>query len=765
MGSQLVSIGVVCFVATTLIALEGCEGCLPPIRPPGGDCREPVEPVCHCDASGCETIEARCDDLEAHLNHGDVAAECVPAPDGAVAGNWVGSIALSPYRVYTLAFVPRADGSLLGYVLGGTPFRSVIEGRQFDNGDGTVDVELTIEKVDSQQTEHVLVTGTVDGDTFSGTTSGGDFTLTRQPGGLIERNFFFIRSVPEGQDDRIHLSVAIDEGGEFVSGGFVSVSSCTPFACGGGVDSFAVDAAGNATITIETRGGDGGVQTTGTLEATWNPARETYDTTFVWGSGDGMTTGELRGFEGMGTHTDDLRDVLRAFAALADDAADLSTSIPAPHPSFAASFRHNGQTANDVVQEFEAERAGQSQYDVEFSGFASLRTRVHLNTSTLAVRSPHLLTHLERRVATDAGGSQTLLIDADSAPPNDRLREFVAEEGGLRFSGNGATTSIPQVAFPHEDPFVCATGTECVLGPYIAFGIRDENHPSGHPGIDLISTGDAPVVASLDARVMTVLPDREKPHQVNVQLDGGALLIRYGHLDEFSVCCSTDSDPSNDCEQRPDAFQLCAGDNVVRGQRIARVAPRCAGNDVNASDYPLLATCSPDGDEPSLRNMHWGVGDRLELTPTFCPYDFMEPAGQARLEALAGAWSEVWVEPFICNDLARTSPSFDPPLRTRWTHCGTEPLPVGAPHIIRFVQTEHRGAVSYSFVDANGVTTASGTACGGSSDVTFYEQSSDCSGTPTIPLVSTVTPSGHSAELVLQLPSMATTAIYCASVE
>ena len=75
-----------------------------------------------------------------------------PAPP-AVSGTWVGSLDLAGPRPVAFELVQRADGTLLGYLLGATPYRTVVTGSY---AAGTLELELALANRESSRT--VMVT-------------------------------------------------------------------------------------------------------------------------------------------------------------------------------------------------------------------------------------------------------------------------------------------------------------------------------------------------------------------------------------------------------------------------------------------------------------------------------------------------------------------------------------------------------------------------------------------------------------------------------
>lgn len=691
--------------------------------------------VCHCTPAGCNTLTVSNSAVQAHVNHGDALGECAPPPEAQVEGTWSGTIALSPYRPYTLTFTTRANGEVLGYVMGGTRHRTIIHGTI----DGSL-VSLTMLKVDSMKREEVTFTGTIDGDVFTGTSPGGEFTLVRDDRVLLEDNFVFLYELPNGETISIEMAVVTTETGEFVSGGFVTTpgQGCNPLACGGGITDFSL-VGRELTMELETGGtalpcGGG----TGTITGTFvelgegGPNEGMFDSAFTFASCDGSNPrdGALRGLRAMGTDSVAIQQVLSAFGRLADDLEDIETPLGVPHPSFHSAYFHRGQDVAGLFDDYEAERAGRVDYTVGFSRFASLFTAEREYVFAPLVVPPRILYHQTR---TSTAGGSPLDFDENSDAPFDAFKRLAEESGTWRFRGNDASTP-PETGLPFGEPLECST-SDCAVVVVGAWGTHDGaggalgGHPEGHQGFDIRFLGSAWLLAPHDGVIQRI----DKPgSEATLFLRGTALETTFGHMDSESTCCG------EGCALgRPDVIELCEHDMVYRGQRIGR------------------AWLVPENGSAIYSRVHWDVR-YVDVFEKNCPWTQLDTAGREQLANLAGAhpWS-VWpTEPFLCNDVGRTAASFPRPLSTLWVRrneveCSSSQSNC-PPDRLRITRASSVAEQLYRFEDENGIY-SSGAVCANGATLGFAPGADSCAMGSTVDTMIEFKPLGFSAQLNLTL--------------
>jgi hypothetical protein len=168
-------------------------------------------------------------------------------------GTWIGTLDFSgSLRPITIQLYEREDRGRLGYVLGGTGSRTVVDGQRQGSS-----VTLSLELRDPVHTTALSVTGRLHGDMLDAVADDGattkPFTLGRTVEVLNERRFLFVE--PTSEDASVVVvSVVLDSSGAFVSGGFVNERDCRTWACSGGLTSFS-EIGTSLVIGLETDGG------------------------------------------------------------------------------------------------------------------------------------------------------------------------------------------------------------------------------------------------------------------------------------------------------------------------------------------------------------------------------------------------------------------------------------------------------------------------------------------------------------------------------
>ena len=261
----------------------------------------------------------------------------VCADPAVVDGVWVGTLDFAgSVRPITIQLAQRADGRVIGYLLGGTSQRIVLDGEYTG---GSLSLHLGFQRIDSA--DWVLMEGPVAGSMWTGTaTLGGGFqpfSFQRWPGVVHERRYIF--ADPDlGEDAHHELGVALSDAGGFVSGGFSGPASCLLWACDGGVTSFDEDG-DTITIGLETAGG---CSAGSFVEVSYNATMGFYEGTYDFTDCGGNVTGNVLSGPVYGTRSDHVAQILGRLGGVADE-FESGDSFIAPHPAFAGDYLHNGE--------------------------------------------------------------------------------------------------------------------------------------------------------------------------------------------------------------------------------------------------------------------------------------------------------------------------------------------------------------------------------------------------------------------------------------
>lgn len=340
-----------------------------------------------------------------------------------VTGTWTGQVTIgSTPRTVTLQLHQRANGKVIGYVAGGTQYRTVVDG----NVAGGV-LTLDLEFADPGLSRTVTISATAGPTTMTGTTDSGDgahpITLQRVRQPLTERRFLFAKPAGDSATNITDLAVVLDSAGHLVSGSFVGETDCNLFACGGGITSFA-EAGNNLQIGFESAGG---CTMTGSLSVTFDPTTKMYSGTYSLDNCGVATSGALLGAKTPGTRTDDVASVLSTFGQLADD-LEAGSSFSAPYAPFHPDYLHKSQVLADRLAELNAQVADYNSIEVDMNRFRNIVT----------VAEPDVLPQLDQPFGVDfhdrrsglpvAGGARETFRDVDTRSGADELK-YIAKLG------------------------------------------------------------------------------------------------------------------------------------------------------------------------------------------------------------------------------------------------------------------------------------------------------------------------------------------------
>lgn len=376
-----------------------------------------------------------------------------PAPptEPPFTGTWTGQLPIGPAhtRTFTVQLHERNDLSLMGYMPGGTSYSTIPGGVRF--GDNII---LVFELKDAGLTRTILLSGSVAGDTLTGTASDDavsiSVTWTRSPGPYDERRLIFIDAAGSG-DDPTEIAVVLDGAGALLSGGYVG-ASCDFMSCGGDVTGFSETPAGALTINMENGGSCSGA---GTITATFDATRKFYDGNWSHtddgGCGGAVNAGTLIGGRDMGTNSGDAASILASLGVLADD-LEAGAVFAAPYAPVADSYLHYGMTKALFLAEQNSEVAAHAGANVDFGNFKSLRTVAPVGINPLLSAMPIVAF---KDLRSDAGG---IYREVDAQTPGG---------GGLNFISNasGAWCLTGNQVGEFDLPFPYALGAEHLLVP------------------------------------------------------------------------------------------------------------------------------------------------------------------------------------------------------------------------------------------------------------------------------------------------------------
>jgi hypothetical protein len=366
---------------------------------------------------------------------GDICAwqgSCSAPSD--VSGVWVGSLDFAgSERAFVVQLHQRLDGRLIGYILGGTHRRTVLDGTY---SAGTLNIELEIS--DPSGIRSVEVAGTVSGAMFTAVASGDittqPVTFHRWAPVLHERRFGFL-DPGLGGDYLQELAVVLEEDGTFIGGGFSPPHSCRLWACNGGVVSF--DESGSAlTIGLET---DGGCSEGSQLEALFDPGSSFYSGTYTFTNCSGTETGDLIGARTTRTRSDHVAQVLSILGGIADQ-FEAGVPFMAPHPAFATDYLHEGKNLATLFAEWNAELASFTGIEAEFHRVKLIST-VDDPFAFEAFEVPLgvLLDRVRTGTSIDEGAPETYLDSTGDLLFNvarNPLRVLEEDSGTWRIAGN-----------------------------------------------------------------------------------------------------------------------------------------------------------------------------------------------------------------------------------------------------------------------------------------------------------------------------------------
>lgn len=337
----------------------------------------------------------------------------------------------------------------MGHLLAGTSRRALLGGLR--SGDSML---LVFEMQDPALAAGIMLSGTVSGDTLTGTATFGSssypVTWTRRTDPLDVRSFVFAPSTSGGGEPS-EVAIVQDASGALVAGNLTG-SECGFIACGGAVTSFAEAPTGAITIGIET---DGPCPGPATINATFNSTTHFYSGSWTHtdsgACGSATSGGVLVGGRDLGTRSGDAASVLANLGQLADD-LEAAATFSAPHAAISSTYLHFGETAADFLAARNAEVAAHPGASVQFFNFTSIRTVVPAGHLELL---PSIRGVTFSDVRQDGGGEYRNVEAA--TPAQSGLYYLTEDSGAWRLNGN-------QVG-EFDLPFAYTIGAERLIVP------------------------------------------------------------------------------------------------------------------------------------------------------------------------------------------------------------------------------------------------------------------------------------------------------------
>jgi len=598
-------------------------------------------------------------------------------------------------RLFALELAQRDGGDVVGYLLGGTRFRTLVRGALTGST-----LELELELANPAATRTILFTGTLGRETVSGAASGDiapqPVTLIRAACELTEQRLAAaeLTGDPEPQHARL-LAVVRDADGGFVGGGFVGETDCALWACDGGLTSFSET--GDALVVgLET---DGGCSAGSSFSATWDAGSGVYLGSYTFHDCGGTTSGALGAAFGMGTSAAAARELLAARASIAEG---LESGVPfaVPLPGVSPTFLNFGRDEPGLRAELNDEMTRFSAIEVDFGRFRELATTEHARTLPDLLR-PFGLKLDEHRSGLSAGGGLPRVVYLDSAtrPLIDDLERVGFESGRWKFIGN----QIPAIDLPWIytippggsrllAPTADGNPVYVALGPFGAHFQPFTGHPYGAPrtnSVGFLVSGDsemtelegdgdgirepgevwgypiggdltgervrrrrplyvAPLAGEIRSVVYRAGPTGvyfdDEPHWVVDLALGGELQFTLGHLGRIApelralVLAATGIDtdsfagpPGTDLLAGHLPLPIGAGAGLALPQILADPVPGHPGYFVGGGSFPEYPWAQMEFDVPLT------LGEGGTLSGQFCAFRFMTRPRRLELRAVLEA--------------------------------------------------------------------------------------------------------------------------------
>ncbi|NHZ72843.1 MAG: hypothetical protein GWP16_00010 [Nitrospirae bacterium] len=610
-------------------------------------------------------------------------------------GSWLFSLDFTgSARKFAVELVERPGGQLVGYLLGGTRYRTLVSGLASGSS-----VSFQLELTHSTATRTISFNGSLAGNTISGTASGDitnqAVTLERTFCELYEQQFAAAQDTGGPEPEHVtYLSVVLDEENALVAGGFVGEDDCGLWACDGGVTSFS-ESGDTLIFGLET---DGGCSAGSGFTADWDPGG-LYIGTFGFTDCSGTNSGDLLAAFGMGTSSRAAREALNGRTEIAEA---LEGGIPLTEPLAGLSpiFLNFGKIEPALRAELNAEMSLYNGIEVDLRRARELRTSSHPRTFADLLQ-PFGMTIDEIRSGIPMSGGPTPVRyrDTVSRPIIDDFALLGQEAGVWRIVGNQTPAldlpfayTIPSGGSRLEAPTAGGSPNYISLGPYGAHfpplsgdpsgeakanfvgflaeddsdmeelvgngnGIREPGETWGYPtGGDL--SGDRvrlrrpAYIAPLDGTVRWVIYtldptgvyfDNEPHWNVGIGFVGG-LRLAFGHLGRIApdlrdlVLAETGIDadtfagpPGTDLLDGHDPIPVAAGTELALPQIMADPVPGFPGYYVGGGSFLEYPWAQIEFQAP------FSLGEGSDLSADFCVYRFLDGSRRGELQTVMDA--------------------------------------------------------------------------------------------------------------------------------
>jgi hypothetical protein len=350
----------------------------------------------------------------------------------AVTGTWIGALPVGGIdRPVVAQLHQRADGTVMGYLLGGTSGRVVTRG-SFSGGK----LSLQILKTDPENTSRVTVQAQLHGRAgLRGTAREGagaarSISWTRTTSSITERQFLFLGGTEE--DVLTEVAVAIDGSGRLLTGAWVSQgNACGLFGCNGIVTSFS-ESGGALRIGIAS---GGACPATAVLNGTFDAAARAYQGTFSRTGCPGMAPGPLLGARWTRSRSPEMAGVFAALGRFADD-LEAGSAFTAPHPAVSPAYLHFGTRTPDFLAGLREEVARYADIQVDFHSFRGFNTAPDPLTFPDVAKPAGVDFHDWRASEPASGGPAFVYQDVETSLLHSEIRHLRLEGGGWKIAGN-----------------------------------------------------------------------------------------------------------------------------------------------------------------------------------------------------------------------------------------------------------------------------------------------------------------------------------------
>lgn len=399
-----------------------------------------------------------------------------------VSGTWTGTLPIDgASRAVAVQLYQRADGSLLGYVLGG----GALTAASGSSAGGRV--MLRLERVEPPgRTRAITVDGRLRGGRLRGTANDGSgpraIDWSPRTAEVCERRLV---AGPADSEELVEVAVATDCRSGFLGGFFSARDVCGTLGCSGAVTSFS-ESGGAISLSLASGGACAG---TSTLRATFDSTARAYHGSYSVRDCRGPSSGPLVAARWTRTRASDVKGVFAALGRLADD-LERGAGIAAPYSPVSPSYLHLGTREADLLSSLRAETASYSSIEVAFGSFRGFRTTADPTTFPELDGLPGVDFH-DRRLGTPrSGGPAVLYRNTDTDFTHSELKYLRAEAGAWKIVGNQSA--------PFDLPFRWEAGVESLgvpalgrpvyvsVGPFGAHFPPLTGHAYGDPKANLV---------------------------------------------------------------------------------------------------------------------------------------------------------------------------------------------------------------------------------------------------------------------------------------